>query len=100
MHDTLPADMHLWHRLESTVRSVFAAYGFEEIRVPVVEKTEVFARAIGRPAVIRTLTTVGLRNRPLMEWTLKVMANLLDPEEAKMTEHVYRAIERTVNIGS
>ena len=47
MHDTLPADMHLWHRLESTVRSVFAAYGFEEIRVPVVETTEVFARAIG-----------------------------------------------------
>lgn len=47
MHDTLPVDMHLWHRLESTVRSVFAAYGFEEIRVPVVEKTEVFARAIG-----------------------------------------------------
>ena len=47
MHDTLPADMHLWHKLESTVRSVFAAYGFEEIRVPVVEKSEVFARAIG-----------------------------------------------------
>lgn len=47
MHDTLPADMHLWHRLETTVRSVFAAYGYEEIRVPIVEKTEVFARAIG-----------------------------------------------------
>ena len=47
MHDTLPADMHLWHHLENTVREVFAAYGFEEIRIPVVEKTEVFARAIG-----------------------------------------------------
>jgi histidyl-tRNA synthetase len=47
MHDTLPADMHLWHALENTIRSVFASYGFEEIRVPVVEKTEVFARAIG-----------------------------------------------------
>ena len=47
MHDTLPSEMHLWHKLERTVRSVFAAYGFEEIRVPVVEKSEVFARAIG-----------------------------------------------------
>jgi histidyl-tRNA synthetase len=47
MHDTLPAEMHLWHTLENTVRRVFSSYGFEEIRVPVVEKTEVFARAIG-----------------------------------------------------
>jgi hypothetical protein len=35
-----------------------------------------------------------------MEWTLKVMANLLDPDEAKMSEHIYSAIERTVNVGS
>jgi len=47
MHDTLPQDMHLWHALEDTVRRVFTSYGYEEIRVPVVEKTEVFARAIG-----------------------------------------------------
>lgn len=47
MHDTLPSEMHLWHKLENTVRQVFAAYGYEEIRVPIVEKTEVFARAIG-----------------------------------------------------
>ncbi len=60
----------------------------------------VFVKAIGNPAVMRTLTTVGLRSKPLMEWTLKVMANLLDPEEAKMSEHVYNAIERVVNVGS
>jgi len=47
MHDILPADMHLWHKLEATVRDVMAAYGFSEIRIPVVEKTELFARAIG-----------------------------------------------------
>ncbi len=47
MHDVLPSDMHLWHKLESTVRDVFAGYGFSEIRVPIVEKTELFARAIG-----------------------------------------------------
>ena len=47
MHDVLPAEIHLWHRLEDTIREVFGAYGFSEIRVPVVEKTELFARAIG-----------------------------------------------------
>jgi histidyl-tRNA synthetase len=47
MHDLLPEDMHLWHRLEKTIREVFPAYGFSEIRVPVLEKTELFARAIG-----------------------------------------------------
>jgi len=60
----------------------------------------VFVKAIGNPAIMKTLTTVGIRNKPLMEWTLKVMANLLDPDEAKMTEHIYSAIERTVNVGS
>jgi geranylgeranyl reductase family protein len=59
----------------------------------------VFVKAIGNPVVMRSLTTVGLRSKPLMEWTLKVMANLLDPDEAKMTEHIYRVIERTVNVG-
>ena len=60
----------------------------------------VFVKAIGNPKIMRTLTTVGLRSKPLMEWTLKVMANLLDPEEAKMSEHVYKAIERVVNVGN
>lgn len=60
----------------------------------------VFVKAIGNPTIMRTLTTVGLRSKPLMEWTLKVMANLLDPDEAKMTEHIYKAIERVVNVGS
>jgi histidyl-tRNA synthetase len=47
MHDILPSEMHLWHKLENTVQAVFSAYGFSEIRIPVIEKTELFARAIG-----------------------------------------------------
>ncbi len=58
----------------------------------------IFALAIGNPAVIKTLTQVGMRSRPLMEWVLKVMANLLEPEERGMTERVYGAIERVVKI--
>ncbi len=58
-----------------------------------------FVIAVGRPAVMRTLTRTGLRSRPLMEWVLKVMANLLEPDEKGMSERVYGAIERIVKLG-
>lgn len=49
----------------------------------------VFVKLIGYPSVMRTLAHVGLRNRPLMEWTLKVMANLLDEDEKGVGEAAY-----------
>ncbi|HTY92907.1 MAG TPA: histidine--tRNA ligase [Steroidobacteraceae bacterium] len=47
MNDVLPAENVLWQHLERTVRDLLVAYGYEEIRVPVVEHTELFKRAIG-----------------------------------------------------
>jgi histidyl-tRNA synthetase len=47
MNDVLPAQCVLWQHLEDTVRELLVAYGYEEIRVPVVEHTELFKRAIG-----------------------------------------------------
>ncbi len=47
MHDILPSELPAWQRLEQIAKDVFASYGYDEIRVPVVEKTELFARAIG-----------------------------------------------------
>ncbi len=47
MNDILPEDIHYWHRLETTAEQIFAAYGFEQIRIPLLEKTDVFTRAIG-----------------------------------------------------
>ncbi|MBK8454098.1 MAG: histidine--tRNA ligase [Thiofilum sp.] len=47
MNDILPPDMVYWHTLESTVRNLFARYGFNEIRTPIVEATELFSRAVG-----------------------------------------------------
>jgi geranylgeranyl reductase family protein len=58
-----------------------------------------FVIAIGNPAIMRTLTRVGIRSKPLMAWVLKVMANLLEPEEEGMAEHIYNTIERVVRIG-
>ena len=56
----------------------------------------IFVKLIGNPPVMRTLAHVGLRNRPLMEWTLKVMSNLLDEEDADMGERVFQALRAVV----
>jgi geranylgeranyl reductase family protein len=58
-----------------------------------------FVIAVGNPTLMRVLTRTGLRSRPLMEWVLKVMANLLEPEEYGMSERVYHAVERIVRAG-
>jgi len=47
MNDILPGESAQWQRLEATVREVLAAYGYGEIRLPLVEKTELFTRSIG-----------------------------------------------------
>ncbi|MCC9000429.1 MAG: histidine--tRNA ligase [Candidatus Contendobacter sp.] len=47
MNDILPGESALWQGLEATVREVLAAYDYHEIRLPIVEKTELFARSIG-----------------------------------------------------
>jgi histidyl-tRNA synthetase len=47
MNDVLPAEIGAWQHLEGCTRELLAAYGYEEIRVPVVEHTELFKRAIG-----------------------------------------------------
>jgi histidyl-tRNA synthetase len=45
--DLLPPETDLWNRVETTARSVFARYGFGEIRTPLFETTELFARGVG-----------------------------------------------------
>ena len=47
MNDILPGEVETWQYLEAQARQIFATYGFAEIRVPVVEKTELFCRSIG-----------------------------------------------------
>lgn len=46
-NDILPGDTELWRHIEQTAWSIFRTYGFGEIRLPVVEKTELFMRSIG-----------------------------------------------------
>jgi histidyl-tRNA synthetase len=47
VHDVLPAQAPAWQHLERTAREVFAAYSYEEFRVPIIEQTQLFKRSIG-----------------------------------------------------
>jgi len=47
MKDIPPAETPVWRRLEDAAREVLAAYGYHELRPPVVEKTELFRRSVG-----------------------------------------------------
>lgn len=47
MHDVLPEQTPLWQYAERILKEVLSSYGYSEIRLPVVEKTELFKRSIG-----------------------------------------------------
>jgi menaquinone-9 beta-reductase len=57
-----------------------------------------FARVIGRPALMRELTRTGMHSRTLMEWVLRIMANLLRPDELGPAEAAYKAASAIVRL--
>lgn len=56
----------------------------------------VFVKAIGYPWVMRSLAHTGLHSKPLMEWVLKVMANLLEEEDKSIGDRAYDLLEGMV----
>jgi geranylgeranyl reductase family protein len=58
----------------------------------------IFAKVIGNPRLIAELTRAGMQSRPLMEWALRIMANLLRPDEVGPAEAAYRAIAAIVKV--
>ena len=51
-----------------------------------------FVKIIGHPELMRALVSTGMRSRTLMEWVLRIMANLLRPEEIGPAEAAYKAV--------
>ncbi len=47
IHDGLPADVRRWRHVERAARKIFARHVFEEVRLPVLEPTDLFVRSIG-----------------------------------------------------
>ena len=51
-----------------------------------------FVKIIGHPELMRALVSTGMRSRTLMEWVLRIMANLLRPDELGPAEAAYKAV--------
>ncbi len=57
-----------------------------------------FARLIGKPALLREITRIGMQSRPAMEWALRIMANLMDPDDPGAAEYIYRAAAKASTV--
>ncbi|HUF32192.1 MAG TPA: geranylgeranyl reductase family protein [Acidimicrobiales bacterium] len=57
-----------------------------------------FVKIIGRPTLMRELTRVGMHSRPLMEWVLRIMANLLRPDEVGPAEAAYKVVAQLARV--
>ena len=57
-----------------------------------------FAKVIGQPTLMKELTRVGMRSHTLMEWVLRIMANLLREDELGPAEAAYRSVARIARL--
>jgi hypothetical protein len=57
-----------------------------------------FAQVIGQPELMKQLTRVGMHSRTLMDWVLRIMANLLRDDELGPAEAVYRAVAQLAKV--
>jgi menaquinone-9 beta-reductase len=90
VHEALATnDLSLLWRYPQELQDVYGLY---------YRMARIFVRAIGKPRVMWALTHAGLRSKPLMEWVLKVMANLLDESERGVGERAYEMLERMVRL--
>jgi histidyl-tRNA synthetase len=86
--DLLPPDTALWNFVESTAREVFRTYNFQEIRTPIFEETQLFARSVGEETdiVSKEMYTWEDRGRAASE---KGQSLTLRPENTAGTVRAY-----------
>jgi histidyl-tRNA synthetase len=65
VRDILPPESALWNRVEQTARDVFGTFGFAEIRLPIFEPMELFARSVGQETDIVSKEMYTFVDRPL-----------------------------------
>ena len=95
--DILPDDVLRWRLIEQTARDIFARFGMREIRTPVLEKTELFARSIGEATDIvekemYTFVDKGITMRP--EATASILRAFIEHGL-----HVKQPVHRLYTIG-
>jgi ATP phosphoribosyltransferase regulatory subunit HisZ len=68
VRDILPPESALWNRVEQTAREVFGRFGFAEIRLPVLEQVELFARSIGEETDVVTKEMYSFEDHDFLEF--------------------------------
>ena len=71
MRDILPPESALWEHIEDVARKIFRAYAYQEIRTPLVEPTELFARGVGTDTDIVTKEMYTWEDRDKSSLTLR-----------------------------
>jgi histidyl-tRNA synthetase len=71
MRDLLPPSTALWGRIEAEARQVFGAYNYREIRTPILEETQLFARSVGEETDIVTKEMYTFEDRDQCSLTLR-----------------------------
>lgn len=81
MNDYLPGETAIWQRIEGTLKNVLGSYGYSEIRLPIVEQTPLFKRAIGEvtDVVEKEMYTFEDRNGDSLTLRLKVRRAVYAP---------------------
>jgi histidyl-tRNA synthetase len=69
--DLLPPDTAVWNRVERTAREVFRAYNYHEIRTPILEETQLFARGVGQETDIVSKEMYTFEDRDGSSLTLR-----------------------------
>jgi histidyl-tRNA synthetase len=90
VRDILPPESALWNRVEQTAREVFGTFGFAEIRLPIFELTELFARSVGQEKDIVSKEMYTFEDKP---------ASLPDPRELHEIGLYVEFIEAAVRKG-
>ncbi len=70
-HDVLPGESARWSQLESTARAVFDRYNFGEIRLPIVERADLFRRSVGETSDIVEKEMYAFTDRDGTDLTLR-----------------------------
>ncbi|MGB0036532.1 MAG: histidine--tRNA ligase [Candidatus Acidiferrales bacterium] len=86
--DILPPDSSLWNWFEQTARNTFEAYGFRDIRPPIFEETELFARSIGIETDVVGKEMYTFEDKPAALRDLSPFADL--DEHATTIEHLLK----------
>ncbi len=82
VRDLLPAETPLWNHVEHTAHDVFGTFGFAEIRVPIIEPTELFARSVGLETDIVSKEMYSFELQAFQEirhFVGKIMSSQSDP---------------------